>query len=321
MKKLLLVFIGLSILLVGCSDESKSEPATKEQVLAEKIEKEEQETPTANLTVADATFIHKNIFGSLHRNWINLDLYLPVFENILEGNNAQIAIQKFIDEMPKFATERFLSSDYKQYLLETCVHCHEIPFYDHLYDVLAIDLKVLNANEFQLLVHTAETYNWQELKHTFHYMMDDGVWKIENKSSIPSSEGPKYEENFDEEEELPMSEYANALLEVHTTFTNKFMDRYETAEDMSQAEFSDYVYGLLEEIKAERVKIEERVLEIDPYYTISQENYNDITNRKIKFAEEYNSGGSGQGHFMLEAELQVELDRISNAIYSYREDL
>lgn len=305
------IFIIAVMLLVACSDNeaqndnSQQSKTAKETEQTEKVAVKPGELPTstkglseeelkqvainlANMVASTATLTFYYETMEYSRITLTPDTYRQLWRELLSPLVSEEVLQQHVLDG--------ISNDDLCYGCDFGIYSVEM---NYQADIKSIELINDNVFEVTQFVPANEVFNPREVLYQFTY---DDVWKL---TALTISNVDHYEAQAttNSPELLDLQAQVTTLRERHY--------EYLYGEDLgSQADRSNHAFQLLEEMQAVETKFEEMILSIDSMYPAEQKVWKDNYDRAVKGIEQLTMGGSGQGLYMLEKELQLTEARL-----------
>lgn len=307
MKKWLMLAL-LSIVLVACSNDEPAKTSSKKD--------EVKQTTESKLTEENAIQIAENIHSNFADTWINM-------ENVLEVNFndehygvflPDLHYAQYINRLSSFATDNYVDFDYIQMIKESCFSCDMLPYGLGISSADEPKVTFTSDNSFTIKSHYDASYFSNEMNVTLSYVLEDGDWKIDDEQY----ETLKEANGFTEDDAVYVEPTVNKKLQTMYDKGLALKDSYNNVDkDGTMNEMSNAKYDIAQQFKAYLKEFDQLILTVDPYYEINQKVWAQILKDSIKHTEDETTGGSGQGTFMIETEIERSIDRMETLYYRY----
>lgn len=326
MKKWLLILATI-VVMVACNDEQSIESEANEekattQEQATKLQATEQQESVKEMDLQQAIIIAGHVNNMFRDVWFNAeDLYLSI-----EGDSFSPSthVDKIFKHFNQFATENFLTSDYKEYVATSCYACDMVPlpvniqFQTENHELISVDNASFSIKSYMpLSVYTPEAYVIQK------YILHNGIWKLDGEDIEVLQEANGNDDSYLETEiEIPTASAQFEEIYARGLALNAEYNQYFTEEQNgSLAEISNEKYETVQKLKSVVKEMEEMIIPFDNYYETTKPYWEEIVKEIVHSVELYNAGGSGQGTAMIEAEAELYIQQIDRLYIMYREYL
>lgn len=324
MKKWL-VILATIVVMVACNDEQSSELEQSEkkaitQEQAVKLQATEQQESVKEIDLQQAIIIASHVNNMFLDVWFNAeDLYLSIGGDSFSPSTH---IDRIFKRFKRFATENFLTSDYKEYVATSCYACDMVPLPVNIqtqtesHELISVDNESFSIKSYTpLSAYTPEAYVIQD------YILDNGIWKLDGEEIEILQEANGNEDSYMETEIPTATAQFEEIYARGLALKDEYNQYFTEEQDGSLADISNEKYETLQKLKSVVEEMEEMIIPFDNYYETAKPCWEEIVKDVVHNVELYTTGGSGQGTAMIEAEAELYIQLIDSLYIMYRDYL